>query len=189
MDEPEQQDPELNSSGQATTSFDIEDIKRRAEQFQGKIGSRNLLEWLAAAFVALWFGHSALTTENTTLMVGGWMVVAGAIGIVVFMVLKGRVQVSLDPNSDPRAFAQAYAEALLAQARLLRTVPIWYLAPLGAGMLTLLAGFFSESGGDDPILWLYSALVVAVFAAIAWMNRRAAGKLQAEAETLLAQLD
>jgi hypothetical protein len=75
-----------------------------------------------------------------------------------------------------------WQEAFMAQARLLRSVPLWYLAPLCSGLLLV---FISASGH-----FLYVAgnilVVAALFGGVTWLNRVAAAKIEESAATLSA---
>ena len=74
-----------------------------------------------------------------------------------------------------------WQEAFTAQARLLRSVPVWYLAPLCSGMLLV---FVSAA----PSHFLYVAgnilVVAALFGGVTWLNRVAAAKIEESAATL-----
>lgn len=76
-----------------------------------------------------------------------------------------------------------WQEAFAAQARLLRSVPSWYLAPLCSGMLLVLA---SAASGHFARL-VGNILVVAIlFGGVTWLNRAAAVKIEESAATLMA---
>jgi hypothetical protein len=75
-----------------------------------------------------------------------------------------------------------WREAFAAQARLLRLVPLWYLAPLCSGMLLVFASAPGPFGSVATRILLLGAL----FAAVTWLNRAAAGKLEESAATLSA---
>ena len=82
------------------------------------------------------------------------------------------------PPSDMGFWREAFA----AQARLLRLVPLWYLAPLCSSMLLV---FASSPGGFASVAARVGG-VAAVFAGITWLNRAAAVKLEERAATLTA---
>ena len=82
------------------------------------------------------------------------------------------------PPSDTAFWREAFA----AQARLLRLVPLWYLAPLCSSILLVLA---SAPGGFASAAARLGGLGV-LFAAVTWLNRSAAIKLEESAATLKA---
>ena len=76
-----------------------------------------------------------------------------------------------------------WQEAFTAQARLLRSVPLWYLAPLCSGMLLV---FVSAASGHFTYVAGNILVVVALFGGVTWLNRAAAAKIEESAATLLA---
>jgi hypothetical protein len=76
-----------------------------------------------------------------------------------------------------------WQEAFTAQARLLRSVPLWYLAPLCSGMLLV---FVSAASGHFTYVAGNILVVVALFGGVTWLNRAAATKIEESAATLLA---
>ena len=168
---------------------DIEAVKEQAHRFQRKIRRRNALEWLAAGAVVVLFGRGALGAESFVLQLGHAMIVAAAVGIAVFLWRKGRVDLAFDPTVDTQTFVRAHADALLGQARLLATAPLWYVLPIALGVTLLVGARFPEPGS---MMWpwlLSTALNVLILAAVAWVNLRASQKLRAEAEVVLATLE
>ena len=76
-----------------------------------------------------------------------------------------------------------WREAFSAQARLLRSVPLWYLAPLCSGMLLV----FSPTAPGQFSSVATNILVIAIlFGGITWLNRTAAAKIDESAATLMA---
>ena len=74
-----------------------------------------------------------------------------------------------------------WREAFLSQSRLLRYVPLWYLAPVAPGM----ALFFSPIGtGELPALHLLLPILVVFFSFVTWSNRSAAAHLESQASQL-----
>jgi hypothetical protein len=81
--------------------------------------------------------------------------------------------------SDSAFWQQAFS----AQARLLRSVPLWYLAPLCSGMLLV---FVSDAHGNFTFVATNVLVVAALFGGITWLNRAAAAKIEQSAATLTA---
>jgi hypothetical protein len=76
-----------------------------------------------------------------------------------------------------------WQEAFAAQARLLRAVPLWYLAPLCSGMLLV---FVSTSPGHFIRVAVNILVVAVLFGGVTWLNRTAAAKIEESAATLTA---
>jgi hypothetical protein len=85
-------------------------------------------------------------------------------------------------RTPPASDTAFWREAFAAQARLLRLVPLWYLAPLSSGILLV---FASAPGGFASIATRLGGLAL-LFAGVTWLNRAAAFKLEERAATLSA---
>ncbi len=76
-----------------------------------------------------------------------------------------------------------WQEAFQTQARLLRMVPLWYLAPLCTGVLLFTA---PEKPGEIGYFMSMLGTVAVLFAGITWLNRHAAAKIEEDAQALAA---
>ncbi len=170
-------------------AIDPEVIESRAADFERTVRRRNALEWVASAIVIVLFGRDAINASTTAELMGNWLVVAAAIGVALYLYLKGRLSVEIDPTSDTRTYVEAHARALDAQARLLASVPLWYLGPLSVGMIVLMVGRMPTDGRPMIVWSVVVSLIVLVFAGIWWLNHRGARKLRDEAAALRAELD
>jgi hypothetical protein len=75
-----------------------------------------------------------------------------------------------------------WQEAFLTQARLLRLVPLWYLAPICTGILLCSA----PTGPGEYAGFLISlGVVVMLFGGITWLNRHTAAKIEADAQAMV----
>jgi hypothetical protein len=86
-------------------------------------------------------------------------------------------------RAHPAADSAFWQEAFSAQARLLRSVPLWYLAPLCSGMLLV---FASKAPGHFTSVAANILIVAILFGGITWLNRAAAAKIEDTAATLMA---
>lgn len=75
-----------------------------------------------------------------------------------------------------------WREAFRSQAKLLRWVPLWYCAPLGAGALLFVAP--TSSWEILPFL-LVSVVFALVLGGITWINRRVAAQIDRQASQLV----
>jgi hypothetical protein len=85
-------------------------------------------------------------------------------------------------RAHPASDTAFWREAFAAQARLLRLVPLWYLAPLCSGMLLV----FASAPGEFSAVATRIGLLGSLFAGVTWLNRSAALKLDASAASLMA---
>lgn len=85
-------------------------------------------------------------------------------------------------RSHPANDIGFWRQAFYSQARLLHLVPLWYCAPLGAGVIL----FIAPTTTDELGLFVTAAGILAVvFAGAIWLNRKAALCLE-EGAALLA---
>ena len=85
-------------------------------------------------------------------------------------------------RTHPASDSGFWREAFHSQARLLRLVPLWYLAPIGSGGVLFVAP--TQPYEFLPFLMVMTLFAV-VFGVIIWLNRRAAAKIE-ELAALLA---
>lgn len=83
-------------------------------------------------------------------------------------------------RTHPASDTAFWREAFVAQARLLRLVPLWYLAPLSSGILLT----FASAQAPFGIAQFRIAILAGLFAFVTWLNRSAAFKLEETAATL-----
>jgi len=170
---------------------DMTELKKKADGFVRKIRIRNVLEWLAASFVAVFFVGLAVTRPEFPVItkVDSLLIAAAALYVGVRLTLDGRVGRLPDPAQNTVVYVQAYRDRLLDQAQLLRAVPYWYLAPFVPGFMAFYFGFLELAPNAWPALVLMFVLNMALFVGIAWLNRRAARTLTAQADELMQPLD
>lgn len=170
-------------------TVDIDALEARAADFERTVRRRNIMEWGAAALVVLWVGYDALGTTQPLQLLGQIIIIFAAVGISIYLYLRGRVTMEIDPSCDTRSYIEEVATSLEAQARLLARAPIWYLAPFAIGLVVQFVGYIPPDGAPTRIWWLVVSMVVATFLAIAWFNLRGARTLRQEALALRSQLD
>jgi hypothetical protein len=83
-------------------------------------------------------------------------------------------------RTHPESDTTFWREAFLTQARLLRSVPLWYLAPVLTGvMITALPSRTSSYSGFLVMLVVCGL----IFAGLTWLNRYAAQKIEEQAQS------
>jgi peptidoglycan biosynthesis protein MviN/MurJ (putative lipid II flippase) len=115
-------------------------------------------------------------TPGTPKYYGTILIIAslGFIMGVLWSYVIGYRTLRVHPESDT-AF---WMEAFQIQARLLRSVPLWYIAPVMTGVvITVLP---TSKGSFMPFM-IMLAFVGILFAGLTWLNRHAAQKLEEQA--------
>ena len=146
---------------------------RRVEQIWAVIFRRDMIETAAAMLVMFWFTRIAWDVDAGFLVrLGAGVVVAGAVFIVyrLHAARLGKPPAGLD--APVREFCRTELARVETQIRLLRTVAVWYLGPIMAGLALM------SYGRHGPTLGLL--IEWAIFALVSWgvyaLNRYAVRK-------------
>jgi hypothetical protein len=109
----------------------------------------------------------------------GTILIIGSLGFimgVLWSYVIGYHTLRIHPETD----TTFWREAFQTQARLLRSVPLWYLAPILTGvMITALPSQSTSYAGFLSML----AVCGAIFAGLTWLNRFAAQKIEEQAQS------
>lgn len=176
---------------QETRPMDISlsTIERDATSFQHKVRLRNALEYGAGALALVLFGQMALDPSRTLPMrVAALLTVVGVVVVVTNLRLRGRAAAEPLRADAPTADVLGWHRAELVRQRdLLRRVPVWYIGPLVPGLVAHLVAT-ALVAGEHPDGWVTvgarAAIVAAVLAGVAWLNRRGARQLDAKIAAL-----
>ena len=133
------------------------------------VRKRDLTENLAALFVIFFFGRWAITTNDLNQQIGASIVVVSAIVVMVVMWCGRRTFTQADMASTPREACELQLKAVERQQRMLRSVPIWYITPMGIGVVWIA---FSMMKG--AFLLGYLTVCAILFVGITYLNSRAA---------------
>lgn len=159
-------------------------IKDRALALERGIERRNVLEWMASGVVLAIFGWYAFDAPNLVARLGALWVMASAVYVAWRLHAHGRMRRPSDVGLETAAYLSEQRESLLAQAKLLRGAPMWYVAPIITGALVFVTGKYLDKLDEIVALWAYVAtvaVVLVVAVAISVLNIRAARKLETEA--------
>lgn len=168
-------------------SMSIDQIRLSAGKFERRIHRRNLREYLAAAVAIAFFSFEFWRAGDLVVRIGFGLLIAGLFYLIWHMLSKGSSQ-PLPQDAGLSSCIEFQRRQLGHQRDLLRSVWLWYLAPLLPGMAVLLFAF----GHANPGHLQHPAFVVvpeamffgAVCIAIALLNDRAADKLQRQIDEL-----
>lgn len=159
----------------------IAEVHEKATTFQRRVRVRNWIEYVAAVFVVSSFGRYAFTMPDLLGRLGAALVVAGVLVIVWQLHRRGSARPVPDASAGSAALHRA---ELVRQREALKSVPLWYLAPMTPGLvLMLLAKPLSgqTSWGEASIAF---AICGAVFGFVWWLNGQGARRIQAAIDEL-----
>lgn len=156
-----------------------QEVRRLAEKFERTVSRRNRREYVAAAFVIVWFGVWAWFARSALVAVGCWLVVLAALYLVYHLHRHGAVR---RPPEEPglTTCIDFHRSELVRQRDLLRSVWWWYLLPFVPGLFLILIGSSPERSGR----WAGGLLIAVTFVGIGLLNQRVARKLQRRADDL-----
>lgn len=154
-------------------------LAAQAHRLQHTVGRRNRRETVAAALVAVVFLGYAWFFPYWLTKLGALLNVAG-VGVMLWQ-LRRRASAQPPPEALAASLLQFHRAELARQRDALRSAWRWYVAPLVPGLVLFLCGRQIENGQWRPGVFVAT---VAVLAAIVWINRRAANRLQREIDDL-----
>ncbi|RZJ13102.1 MAG: hypothetical protein EOP39_01915 [Rubrivivax sp.] len=154
-------------------------LAEQATKLQGTVSRRNRSEMIAAVVITPVFLFYAWFFPHWLTKLGALMTVAGT-GVLAWQ---------LHRRASARPLPQALAGSLLAfhrgelvrQRDALRSVWLWYVAPIMPGMTVFLCGRQIENGRWDP--WPFAIAALLTVGVVA-LNRYAARRLQRDIDAL-----
>jgi len=157
------------------TPMPLEEIRRKARQFEKRINRRNLREYAGGAFVIAGFTYYIFKFPSPLMRTGCALIIVGSLFVMVQLYRRG------SPGVLPVDLAwtdslEFHRRELVRQRDLLRSVWLWYIGPLVPGLAVFEAGTMPQ---HSP-WWMFLVLVLfflVVFGLIIWVNHRASVRL------------
>ena len=154
----------------------LDDIRRKALEFQVKISRRNLREYIAAAIV---FVSVSSNFSQEPLSKG--LILAGVAYVVFYLRTRGSARTApLDANFA--TYRNFHRTELERQRDLLRAVWSWYLGPLIPGLVVFAVR--DAMTNSQPWRVVYTGFVFLFFLGVAKLNHAGARKLQRQIDEL-----
>ena len=151
----------------------LEEIRRKAQQFEKRIQRRNLREYVAGAAGIVIFTVYLFIFPNPVARTGSALVIAGML-CVLLQIYKRATPGTLPADLALTAALQFHRRELVRQRDLLRTVWLWYIGPFVPGIVVFGMGVSPRHGAGS--LW-NAVPVLCVFGGVMWANHRAAARL------------
>jgi CubicO group peptidase (beta-lactamase class C family) len=145
-------------------------MRTRMDSFDKTISGRDYGEVAACVFIFGWFGWDLFFRKNSTLTQAGCVVlIASAVFIAWKLIWSKRRLPKAEPNAPIFDAVKVELQKVENQIGLLKSVAWWYLLPLLVGVL------MCHWGGPNgvPSKLIYSAVVLALYVFIYWLNQRA----------------
>jgi hypothetical protein len=148
----------------------LEEIHRRARQFEKRISRRNLREYIAGGIGIVIFTVYLFIFRNPVARTGSALIIAGAL-FVLFQIYKRATPGTLPADLALTASLEFHRRELVRQRDLLRTVWLWYLGPFIPGIVVFGMGVAPRHGTAS---WWNAAPFLSIVGAVMWLNYRAA---------------
>jgi hypothetical protein len=154
------------------TLRELERVRKRARQLEAVVRRRDRIETVCALALVPVFGYFALHAAAPLSRLGS-AVLAVACALIPVRLRLARKRAP-DPSLPVATFLRRHLELAGRQRRLLSSIAVWYLAPLGIGVVLFVAG-------TAPLWWTAAyALLVGVFFAYLYRANRAAVRVEIE---------
>jgi hypothetical protein len=163
------------------TPIPLEEIRRRARQFEKRISHRNLREYVGAAVAIAAFVFYIFKFSSPIIRTGSALIIAGLICIVI-QIYKRASPATLPADAPLTAAIAFHRGELVRQRDLLRSVAWWYIGPIVPGLVVFGAGITPRRGTGSL---LNAAPLLCILGFVIWINRRAAQRLDRQ----IAELD
>ncbi len=157
--------------------FTVEELRTKAAKFQRRVQRRNLREYLAAVIVIVWCGLSFWNMPQIVPRLAFAWLIAASIFYIWYLQRRGSARPS-PANMQGAACASFYRGELERQRDLLHSVWKWALTPVLPGVTLLAAHSIATAPSAKRGQQVGYALAEAgLFAAVVWLNMRAARRL------------
>jgi hypothetical protein len=165
------------------TPMPLEEIRRKARQFEKRISRRNLREYIAGAAGIVIFTVYLFIFPNPVARTGSALIIAGGL-CVLFQLYKRATPGTLPEELGLTASLEFHRRELVRQRDLLRSVWLWYIGPFVPGIVVFGMAVRPHHGTAS---WWNAGPFLCIFGVIMWLNYRAARGLDrqiAEIESL-----
>jgi len=165
--------------------FSVQELRTKAAKFQRRISRRNLREYLAAVIVIVWCGVSFWKMPQMVPRIAFAWLIAAAIFYIGYLRRRGSAR-PVPEEMGGAACVSFYRGELARQRDLLHSVWKWVLGPVLPAVALLAAYNMASAAPAKRGQQLgYLLAEATLFAAIAWLNQRAARRL----DRRIAELD
>lgn len=168
----------------APITLSVEELRTRATAFERKVRRRNLVEYVATAFVVVIFGWYATFPIPATPLwpIANLMIIAGV--LVVAWNLHRLARASKPPpGADAASLVDFQRAEYVRQRNALKSVWLWYIGPIIPGLIVWFIAASVGMPGLTPMraaIALGGAALIAmlVFSVIILLNLLGAARLQ-----------
>jgi hypothetical protein len=151
----------------------LEEIRRKARQFEKRIRRRNLREYIAGGAGIIIFTVYLFIFKSPTARAGSALIIAGML-CILFQLYKRATPGTLPADLALTASLDFHRRELVRQRDLLRTVWLWYVGPIVPGIVVFGMGVKPAHGSASL---LNAVPFFTILGVVLWLNYRAAQRL------------
>jgi hypothetical protein len=164
----------------------VEQIRAKADKFQSVVRRRNRIEYAAGVLVVAGFGSYIWIFRTLLMQLGSILIIAGALFIMVWIHFRASAN-PIPSHISFMDYTSRYREELRRQQSALRTVWLWYLAPLVPGLVLFTIGMsrlLEHAPGSRRPMWPFLVVMVGTFVGVCLLNLWGARRLQHQIDEL-----
>jgi hypothetical protein len=164
----------------------VEQIRAKADKFQSVVRRRNRIEYAAGVLVVAGFGSYIWIFRTLLMQLGSILIIAGALFIMVWIHFRASAN-PIPSHISFMDYTSRYREELRRQQSALRTVWLWYLAPLVPGLVLFTIGMsrlLEHAPGSRRPMWPFLVVMVGTFVGVWLLNLWHARRLQHQIDEL-----
>jgi hypothetical protein len=168
-----------------SVTLSADELRKEARGFQRRIGLRNLREYLAALFVLAAFARYFWVFPFPLMRIGSGLTILGT--LVIMDQLRRRASRRPMPGENVGIpCLEFHRSELVRQRDALRSVWLWYIAPLVPGLVVFRLGVETELSASGPFFQglLPNLVLVAILLCVAGLNFLVARLLQRRIDAL-----
>ncbi|MGJ8563900.1 MAG: hypothetical protein ACSHXY_10150 [Alphaproteobacteria bacterium] len=177
------------SDAQGLPPMSPDALRSHAKKFRSKIARRNASENAAGVLVIAVFTAYCFLIPAALARLGAGLIILGT-GYILWSLHK-KASASAKVSCEPSASILSYHKRQLEQQRdALRSIWSWYILPIIPGTIIFLIGTTPEfTDGSELMSGIQAvfprfAFVALVLCTVAWLNKRAANRLNQEIKSL-----
>jgi hypothetical protein len=162
----------------------LENIHERAAKFQRRVRNRNRREYIAVIFVVVVFSWYIWVLPDWFHKVGSALTIVGALFVAWQLHVRGSAA-RLPQDGSALGDVDFHRRELVRQRDALKSVWLWYLAPLVPGMIVFVIGTYHRFERiGRPVNPMFVGTIVLVFAIVWMLNAWAARRMQRRIDEL-----
>lgn len=170
-----------------TTTYSVDDLKRRENELRRLTTRRNTLEYLAGGTAAAFLLVMSILTLLRAELAVDFVLAGGFATLVAGLLLVGWHLFSNSKSIEGDLAAAGHdhlRQRLERERKLLSTAWFWYVGPMVPGIALIYLGYWLSNPDNPTFPLVAGGLTLVFFIGVALVNRYAARKIEREIQNL-----